>query len=109
MIRLGLGVIVLTLALLVPGSAQDKKDDKKGDDPPKKLKGTLPQNFGRLGLSDQQKKTIYKLQGEYKAKRAELQKKLEKLKSDEKAAYEKVLTEEQKKQLRELRTGEKDK
>lgn len=108
MIRLGLGVTVLALALLVPGSAQEKKDDRKPDGPPVKLKGQLPPNFGKLGLSTEQKQKIYKAQAEFRAKRAELEKKLKQLKVEERAAYEKVLTPDQKKKLREILTGEKD-
>jgi hypothetical protein len=107
MIRLGLGVIVLALALLVPGSAQDKKEGKKGDDPAKKLKGQLPQYYGKLKLSDEQKQSIYKVKANYKVKRDELEKKLNQLKTEERAAYEKVLTQAQLKKLRELQTGEK--
>lgn len=101
MVRLSVGVVVLALALFVPGSAQDKKDDKKGEEPAKKYKGTLPSGYGKLKLSDQQKQTIYKLQAEYKEKLDALEKQKAKLLSDRKAAYEKVLSKEQLKQLRE--------
>lgn len=108
MIRLGLGVIVLALALLVPGSAQDKKEVKKADESGKMYKGTLPPNYGKLKLSDQQKQAIYKVQTEYKKKLDDLEKQKAKLVADRKADYEKVLTKEQKQKLREILTGEKD-
>lgn len=95
MIRLSMGVVVLALALLVPGSAQDKKDD-----PPVKLKGTLPSGYGKLKLSDQQKQKIYKIQADYKTKLDDLEKQKQKLQRDRKKAYEAVLTKEQLQQLR---------
>jgi len=101
MTRLGFGVIVLMAALLVPGLAQDRKDDKKGDDPPVKLKGQLPQGYGKLKLSDEQKQRIYKIQATYKAKLDDLEKQKKKLQSDRKKEYEKVLTKDQLQKLRE--------
>src|SRR5262249_30913098 len=52
-------VVVLATTLL---SAQDKKEDKKDT----KVKGVLPANWGKLGLTDDQKQKVYKTQAEYK-------------------------------------------
>lgn len=103
MIRLGLGVFVLAAALLVPGFAQDRKDDKKGDDPPPKLKGQLPAGYGKLKLSDEQKQKIYRVQADYKKKLDDLEKQKRKLLADRKKDYEKVLTPDQFKKLRDSR------
>jgi Spy/CpxP family protein refolding chaperone len=67
-----------------------------------KLKGTLPANWGKLGLTDDQKQKVYKVQADYKDKIADLEKQLKELKDTEKTDMEKVLTDEQKKRLREL-------
>ena len=110
MLRVRIGVTVLSVALLGAAAYQDKDKDKekKADDPPPgKMKGMLPPKFGKLGLSEDQKKKIYKIQSEYKGKIKDLQEKIAKAKQEQKEAEEGVLTKEQKKKLRELQTGEK--
>ena len=107
---LHLRLAVLALAMIGIASAQDKKpDDKKTDDkpPPVKLKGYLPQHYKKLGLLDNQLQKIYKIRGETKAKTDELKAKIDKLKADEKEQVEKVLTSDQLKRLREIRSGDK--
>jgi Spy/CpxP family protein refolding chaperone len=109
MTRIQLGVMLLALTLMGVAFSQDKdKDkDKKTDDPPPKLKGTLPPHFKKLGLRDDQVQKIYKLKADYRAKIEDLNKRIAKLKGEEKEALEKVLTPEQLKRLKELRSGEK--
>jgi hypothetical protein len=99
MMRFGL-LVLLVSGFLVSGLllAQD----------PPKLKGFLPANYGKLGLSEEQKQAIYKVQADYDAKITDLENQLKKLKADEKKAIEKVLTETQKAKLRELLLGEKE-
>src|SRR4051794_32572827 len=54
---------------------KDKQDDKdKG-----KLKGFLPANFKKLGLSESQVQKIYKIQADYKAKIEDLDRQKKKL------------------------------
>jgi hypothetical protein len=91
---------MLAIALLMGGwlHGEDTKDGK--DD--KKIKGTLPANWGKLGLTDKQKQDVYKAQSEYKDKIADLEKQIKELKEAEKSAMEKVLTDEQKKRLKEI-------
>jgi hypothetical protein len=67
------------------------------------LKGILPANYGKLGLSDEQKQKIYKLQADYKGKVETLEKQLATLKSEQKKDIEAVLTPAQKTKLKELR------
>jgi hypothetical protein len=92
-------IVLLVGGLLVSGLllAQD----------PPKLKGFLPPNFGKLGLSEEQKQQIYKLQADYDTKYTDLENQLKKLRAEERAALEKVLTETQRAKRRELRLGEK--
>jgi Spy/CpxP family protein refolding chaperone len=102
MLRVCLGVIVLALALMGVAYAQEKSDDKA----PVKVRGQLPAFFKKLGLRDDQIQKIYKIRAEYKGKVEELKRKLDQLKAAEKAELEKVLTPEQLKRLKELRSGE---
>jgi hypothetical protein len=86
---------VLTLALLFGGVLSG--DDKK---PP--VRGTLPQNWKKLGLTDEQTQKIYTVQNEYRGKIAELRKQIAALQKQQQAEMEKVLTEAQKVRLREI-------
>jgi hypothetical protein len=58
-----------SLILLTAGTilGQDKTEQPK-------LKGALSSNWGKFGLSDQQKRAIYKIQGDYHDKIAPLKK-----------------------------------
>ena len=100
MLYLRVGVTALALTLLGAASFQkpdDKKpSDKKPDDKaPVKARGQLPPNFKKLGLRDDQIQKVYRIRGDYKAKQDELRAKLEKLRSEEREAVEKVLTPDQ--------------
>lgn len=107
MIHLRVGVVVLAMTLLGAAGFQEKGKEKKAEDPPTKLKGTLPANFKKLGLTDNQVQKIYKIRNDYRVKQEELKRKMEQLKTEEKDTIEKVLTPEQRKRLREIRAGEK--
>lgn len=106
-------VSVLTLAVFVGlAVGQDKKpDDKKGEEKPQagavKLKGYLPQHFKKLGRRDDQLQAVYKIRASSKAKQDELKEKIEKVRADEKADLEKVLSADQLKRLKALRAGDK--
>jgi Spy/CpxP family protein refolding chaperone len=91
---------MLAVALLMGGwlHGEDAKDNPK-------LKGQLPANWGKLGLSDEQKQKVYKVQADYKEKIADLEKQLKDAKAKEKQEMEAVLTDEQKKRLRDLLTS----
>ena len=109
MLHLRMAVLALTLAMIGVANGQDKKpDDKKPDDkPPVKLKGSLPPNYKRLGLRDDQVQKILKIRADARAKTDELQAKIKKLKDDANDQVEKVLTPEQMKRLREIKLGDK--
>ena len=88
------GLVALGLAFLVSvGDSQDAKKDK--DEKKEKVKGMLPAGFKDLGLTAEQKGKVYSIQGEYRAKIAELDKKIKELKALESVDVFKVLTEEQ--------------
>jgi hypothetical protein len=104
MVRARTLIGILAIALLTGGwlHGEDAKDKDK-DTP--KLKGQLPANWGKLGLSEEQKQKVYKVQAEYKEKIADLEKQLKEAKATEKKEMEAVLTDEQKKRLRDLVLG----
>ncbi len=81
-----------------PGKSDSAKDESKG-----KVTGRLPANYGRLGLSDDQKQQIYRIQAKYAAKLEELEKEIEKAKVQRIAECLKVLTKIQKERLEELK------
>jgi TolA-binding protein len=121
MSRLRLIPVLLVAALFGAsgGFSQEKKEppkdvkesSKEKDSKEKeavKFKGSLPSRWGQIGLSEDQKQHVYKIQGQYRDEIDKLQAKIDDLKAQQKKEMEKVLTEEQKKRLRELLLGEKD-
>src|SRR4051794_13881674 len=102
-----LGVTLTAIGLLTVSSliGDDKKPDTK--DPDTKLRGFLPKYFKQVGISDDQKQAVYRVQAKYDTKLAELQKKIKDLKAEEMLECEKVLTKAQMERLKELRAGEK--
>jgi hypothetical protein len=107
MVRFTVGAVVLA-ASVVASSWLVGADEKKPDDPVK-VKGTLPAHWRQLGLSADQVQEVYKIQAKYNAKIDKLKAEIEALKSEEDTERYKVLTDEQKKRLKELKIGEKDK
>jgi len=85
-----IAVVVLLSAAAVTG--QDKKAKNK----------QLPQNYGKLGLSDDQKKRIYAIQDEYGDKIADLAKQLETLRKKQREEMAAVLTDDQKDALKKI-------
>jgi len=105
---------VLTLGLLLGGvsmaSAQEKskssgKDDSKSTASSRRERGQLPQNYRRLGLSDEQTQQIYKIQNEYADKIRDMEAQIEKLKGERNTKYSKVLTKAQHDRLDEIQKG----
>lgn len=68
----------------------------------KKPSGRLPAQYGKLGLSDEQRYEIYGVQATYKKQIDELEKQIDSLKAKQKTEVEAVLTADQKKKLDEL-------
>jgi TolA-binding protein len=105
-VRLTLGMGVLALVLMGGGFLLG--DDKKPDDKEPKAKGTLPQHWKQLGLTDDQVQKVYKIESTYRTKIDALKQQIEDLKDEEKAEMQKLLTDAQKARLKELKLGEKD-
>jgi hypothetical protein len=106
---------LLVVGLLLGGGwlwAQDNKESKepKKEEPPaQRLRGQLPANYKKLGLSDEQIQKIYRIQADYQTKVRELEDQIKKLKIQEKSEIEKVLTKAQRERLKEILTGEEKK
>src|SRR5262249_35022759 len=103
--------LALLLALLVGLSspAQDKEKKKKDpndDKPAAKLTGPLPAHFKKLGLSDKQKQEVLKIMADARAKVAQLQKEIKDTRAKARKDAEAVLTPDQRKLLRKLKTGD---
>jgi Spy/CpxP family protein refolding chaperone len=100
-------IAALAVGLFLVGgpwvAGQDSKKETK--DPAPKARGTLPQNWGKLGLTDEQKSKIYEAQGKYRAKIDALKKQMAELTDQEKKEMEAVLTDAQKARLREIIGG----
>lgn len=97
MYRLVVMLGVLAAALLIANGlqGQDKKE-------PAPFKGVLPPNFGKIGITEEQKQKIYKIGNETREKVAELEKKIAELREKGKQEVLNLLTEEQKKKLKEI-------
>ncbi|MCS7016684.1 MAG: hypothetical protein RMJ19_08970 [Gemmatales bacterium] len=65
--------------------------------------GRLPPGFGKLGLSDEQKQKIYKIQADYEAKIQALRAQIKKLEEEERVQVFNVLTPQQKELYLKLR------
>lgn len=86
-------VVVLVVTAFVAGQSSSDKTMPKG---------SLPSQWSKLGLSDTQRKEVYKLQTTYRARIGDLQDQILALKIEEKTKLEAVLTDAQKKRLKEL-------
>ena len=83
-------------------AAKSEKGEKKGAKKEGKADSqSLPDHFGKVGLSDEQKKKIYAIQDQYEIEIKDLQKKLADLKTKQIAECEAVLTAAQKQSLQE--------
>jgi hypothetical protein len=101
MLRRGFGALVLTVALLGMAHALEKTDDKT----PPLSKERLPPFYKKLGISEEQQKKIIQIRAEHKKKVDVLRAEIERLRRKERTDCEAVLTPEQVKHLKELRTG----
>lgn len=82
-------------------AAKSEKGEKKGAKKEAKSDDRLPPNFGKVGLSDEQRKKIYAIQDQHEKEIKDLQKKLADLKAKQQDEFEAVLTSNQKQLLQE--------
>ncbi len=111
-------VAALVLAGLMIGAqvnspsslAQEKTAETKAEAKvAKKAEGRVPQYYGQVGISDEQKKKIYTIQGGYEDKIAALRKEIAALEEKRDDEVKGVLTADQQKKLAELQEAGKKK
>ena len=97
----------LFLSFLAGGWLLSGVGSRAADDPKTqpKFRGQLYAKWRELGLTDEQKQHIYKIQSEYRIKIDELDKKIKALRREERSKAEEVLTAAQKARLKELLSG----
>ena len=103
-VRVSLGVVFIVFLVGSLSLGQDKKDT-----PPAKAKGTLPANWKKLGLTDEQAQKVYKVRADYGDQISTLRQKITQLQSEERAELLKLLTDAQKARLKEIATADIDK
>src|SRR5688572_28519173 len=84
---------------------EDAKKDEKKADPPGRVKGTLPANWGKLGLTDSQVQDIYKVRNKYNDEIDKLKAKIKDLESTRDKESKAVLSPAQKKRHDDILTG----
>jgi flagellar motility protein MotE (MotC chaperone) len=105
---LGMAVVITLTGLNGQEKGAPKKDEPaKTKEEPKtkdtaKAKGQLPTYWGQLGLSEEQKQKVYKLQGKYNDEIDKLELQIKELKAKMSEERGKILTGEQKKRLEEI-------
>jgi hypothetical protein len=101
MFRTGIaaGVVVIGLALLAVD--QGLSQQEKADTAPA-IKGKLPKNYSKLGLTDEQKQKIFTIEADFGTKIDGLRKQIKTLQAQQKGELEKVLTDDQKAALTRL-------
>jgi hypothetical protein len=84
--------------------SKDTKESKESKDSKAapKAKGQLPQNWSKIGLTDEQKQKVYTIDAKFDKEIDELTAKIKELKDDKRKEQLKVLTEEQKKRLEDI-------
>jgi Spy/CpxP family protein refolding chaperone len=97
------------LAALALMSSDGVQSQEKKDKAPAKIKGQLPQGWGELGLTAVQKEEVYKLNAEYKEKVDSLENEIKKVRAELVKKRLAVLTDEQRKKLRDTVGGEEPK
>jgi Spy/CpxP family protein refolding chaperone len=97
--------IVLLAGMVTPAVVGQDKAKVKEKETPGKMRGQLPPNYGKLGLSDEQKQKIYVIRDKFRVKLEELQKEINDLREQERKDMEKVLTSAQRDRLREIIAG----
>ena len=112
----GSAVVLLALgAGILPGlvaqeagkaAAKGKSEEKKTS---KKPEGRLPSNYGKIGLTDEQRAQVYAIHDRFEVEINDLEKKLADVKAKQTAEYEAVLNGNQKESLKTLNEETKSK
>ena len=94
-------IAALALAILttVGGPPQQPQAAAAAQKKAKKLKGRLPNYYGRVGITKKQRQKIYSIQATYRDKLEALQQQIEELREKQAVEVEAVLTETQRKKV----------
>ena len=101
--------LLLSIAADVPAQSKSTTAKATQTKTTKKIKGRLPNNYGKLDLSTKQRTEIYEIQAKYRTKIEDLEKQLAALKADQGKDIEGVLTTTQKKKLQDILAAKKKK
>jgi hypothetical protein len=99
------GLLTLSGGVVGQDSKKEVVKAEKKDSAPVRVKGMLPANWGKLGLSADQRQEIYKIQAKYNADIDKLEAKIKELRGTRDKEMKAVLTADQQKKLIEIRTG----
>lgn len=100
------GVLALSSGVVgQDAKKEDPKKDVKKDEPAAKTKGFLPQHWGKIGLADDQKQEVYKIQGKYNGEIDKLEAKIKEIKGTRDKELKGVPSADQKKKLDEILIG----
>jgi Spy/CpxP family protein refolding chaperone len=109
MFRACVPVLFGAMLVLSGGLSGQEKDDpkpaKKDEGGPTKFKGQLPPNWKKIGLTDEQVQTVYKIQSKHNEEIDKLEAKIKEHKAARDKELKAVLTPEQKKRLEEILLG----
>ena len=102
-------IAILLSAIALPSLISAQSRSEPGAQQPgasqadEKPRGRLPNHFGKLGVSDEQRERIYAIQANYDARIDDLLSQIEELVANRDSDISAVLTEGQRARLRELR------
>ncbi|GEM_PF-4724637 len=100
-------VAALTAFTALPAPAADTPAPPAPPAATSAIKGVLPRDWKKLGLSDDQKQKAYAITADAKAKLAKLEAEIAAIKDDEHKQLNALLSDEQRKHLAQLLTGDK--
>lgn len=90
-------------------SAQTTEGETKPSPKTEQRRGPLPDNYGKIGMSDEQKEQAYKIQDEYDGKLEALKLEMKKLLAERDGKLMGLLTDGQKLRMQELQAAAKEK
>jgi len=97
-----IAVLLLTGGVVGQENPAKKKEEPKKEEPAGKAKGQLPQNWAKLGLTDEQRDKVYRVQNKYNDDIDKLELQIADLKKKRDKERLEVLTPEQKKRLEDI-------
>jgi Spy/CpxP family protein refolding chaperone len=103
--RFAAALVLFALIAFFTGSSIQSQEKKEVP----KTKGILPAYYGKIGLTDEQKSAIYKIQAKYRDEVKKLEDKIADVRAEERREMDKLLTAEQRQKLIEAITGDKGK